>query len=110
MYKEKNDCDVLMDNAESMFSDLGNCFDTAFDEKKTKMNVLGSIFSLGKSLTKLTVNTGVCIVKNTPKAVVAVASVKRELVNTLEEEVHGYQKQVKLDALDEKIKHLQLKA
>ena len=109
MYKEKNDCDVLMNNAESVFSDLGNCFDTAFDEKKTKMNVIGSIFSLGKSLTKLTVNAGCCVVKNIPKAVVVVAAAKRELVTAIEEEIHEHQKQVKEDALNEKIKHLRLK-
>ena len=105
----KNDCEILLGNAENMLNDLGKCLDTAFDKNKTKMNVVGSIFSLGKSLTKLTFNAGYCAVKNAPKAVVAVASAKRELVNALEDEYNQYQKQLKEDALNEKIKQLQLK-
>ncbi len=85
---KKSDCDDLLNNAENVFDDLGNCLESTFDEKKTKMNVLGSIFSLGKSLTKLAVNAGVCAVKNTPKVVVVVASAKREIVTAIEEEVH----------------------
>ena len=40
---------------------------------------------------------------------VAVAAVKREIVNTIEEEVRETQKQYKEDALNEKIKQLRLK-
>ncbi len=109
MYKKKSDCDVLMDNAESMFDDLGNCFDTAFDDKKTKMNVVGSIFGLTKSIGKLALNTTGCAIKNAPKAVVAVAAAKRELITAIEEEIHEYNKKAKQDALDEKIKQLGLK-
>lgn len=102
----KNDCDVLLDGAKDVFGNLENCFDSAFDDKKTKINVIGSIFGLGKSLTKLTFNAGCCIVKNTPKAVVAVASAKRELINAVEEEMREYDKQKKEEALDMKIKLL----
>jgi hypothetical protein len=110
MFREKSDCDIIFENAENMFNDLGNCFDTAFDKRKSKMNVVGSIFNLGKSLTKLTLNTGVCAVKNAPKAVIAVASLKREVVIAIEEEIHEHKKQVKIDTLNEKIKQLGLKA
>lgn len=106
---KKSDCNILLNNAEDMFNDLGDCFDTALNDKKTKMSVVGSIFNLGKSLTKLTFNTGVCAVKNVPKAVVAVAAVKREVVTAIEEEIHSHQKQMKVDALNEKIKLLELK-
>ena len=109
MKKERNDCDIILDATENVFSDLGNCFNTAFDENKTKMNVLGSMFSLGKSLTKLTANAGYCVVKNAPKAVIAVASVKREIVTAIEDGIQDHQKQLKEDALNEKIKQLRLK-
>jgi len=110
MYKRKSDCDILLGNTENMFNDLGNCFETAFDDKKTKMNVVGSIFSLGKSITKLTFNAGVCAVKNAPKAVVAVAAVKREVVSSLEESIKEHNKKKQEDALDEKIKQLSFKS
>jgi hypothetical protein len=110
MYRKKSDFDVLIDNAESMFDDLGNCFDTALNDKKTKMNVVGSIFGLTKSVAKLALNTTGCVIKNVPKAVVTVASVKREIVTAIEEEIYEQKKQAQKDALDEKIKHLRLKA
>ncbi len=109
MYRKKSDCDVLMDNAESIFDDLGNCFDTAFDDRKTKMNVVSSMFGLTKSIGKLALNATGCAIKNTPKAVVAVASVKREIVTAIEEEIHEHKKQVQINTLAEKIKYLGLK-
>ena len=110
MLKKKSDCDILFNNTEDVFKDIGSCFERAFDEKQSKMSVVGSIFNLGKSLTRLTFNTGVCAVKNAPKAVVAVAAVKRDIVNAIEEEIHEQQKQAKIDALDAKIKQLGLKS
>jgi hypothetical protein len=106
---KKTDCDVVIDNIENVFDSLGNCLESAIDDKKTKMNVMSSIFGLGKSLTKFAFHTTTCLVKNTPKAVVAVAAVKREIVTGIEEEYRDYQKQIKEDALDEKIKQLSLK-
>jgi 16S rRNA C1402 (ribose-2'-O) methylase RsmI len=106
----KNDCDVLLTGVEDVVAGIGNCLESAFDSKKTKKNVVGSLFGLGKSLTKLAYNTTTCAVKNAPKAVVAVAAVKREVIMVIEEEINEYQKQKKEDALDEKIKQLQLKA
>ena len=105
-----SDCDILLGNAENMFNDLGKCLDTTLDKNKTKMNVVGSIFTLWKSLTKLTFNAGYCAVKNTPKAVVAIAAVKREIINSATDEYNEYQKQIKKDALDAKILQLKLKA
>ncbi len=106
MRTRKNDCDIILNSAENVFNDLGNCIGTAFNDRKTKMNVVGSIFSLGKSLTKLAFNTTGCAIKNTPKAVVAVTNAKRELVSAIEEELHEQKKQAQKDALEEKIKQL----
>ena len=107
---KKNDCEVLFDSGKDIFEDLGNCLDSALDDKKTKMNVVGNIYSLGKSLTKFTFNAGYCAVKNAPKAVLAVASAKRGLMTAIDDEINEHNKQLKESALDEKIKQLRLKA
>ena len=106
---QPSDCDVLIGKAEHTINDLENCIDTVFDNKKTKLNVIGSIFRFTFSLTKLTFSATTCAIKNTPKAVVAVAAVKREIVADLESEYNKFQKELKEDALDEKIRQLQLK-
>jgi len=109
-YTESNDCDLLIGKLEDTLGDLENCFDVVADEKRTKMNVIGSIFSFGASLTKLTLNVAGCAIKNTPKAIIAVAAVKREIVADLESEYSQYQKELKEEALNDKIRQLQLKA
>ena len=107
--KKRNDCDVIINGIENSVEDFGNCFVSLFDEKQTKMSVVKNLFKFGGSLTKLTLNTTSCVVKNVPKAVVAVAGAKREVVNALEDEWNQYQKEQKEDALNEKIKQLSLK-
>ena len=110
MKTQNSDCDILLGNAKGVVNDLSGCVSTVFNEKKTKMNVARSIFSLGKSLTKLTFNAGYCVVKNTPKAVVAVAVAKREFISAIEDEIREHKKHQKEAALNEKIKQLRLKA
>jgi len=105
----KNDCDVLINDVENIFDDLGSCLVNTFDTRKSKASVVKSLFSFGGSLTKLAFDTTTCAIKNAPKAVVAVAAVKREIIDAIEEEVYDYQKQQKIDALDAQIKQLQLK-
>ena len=104
------DCDILVSKAENTLYDLESCIDSVFDDKKTKMNVVGSIFRFGFSLTKLTFNAAGCAVKHAPKAVVAVAAIKREIVDDLENEWNKIQKEQKEEALNEKIRQLQLKS
>ena len=108
-----SDCDFLIGKLEHTMDDLENCFEAVSDEKRTKMNVVGSIFRFGVSLTKLTLNATGCAIKNTPKALVKVAVVKKELANGIDtlvnesveifnDEMNQFQK----DALDYKIKQL----
>ena len=106
----KKDCDVILDNVEDVFSELGNCLEATFDEKQTKVGVLKSLFGFGKSLTKLTFNTGKCAIKYTPKAIVTVASVKREIVTAIQEEIKEQKKQAQMEALEQKIQQLAIKA
>lgn len=110
MKTKNNDCNVLLDNAEGVINNLGTCIDSVFDERKTKMNVIGNIFGIGASLTKLAFNVTGCAIKNAPKAVVAVAAVKREVIDAATEGYSEYQKQQRKDALEEKILQLKLKA
>ena len=75
--KHKDSCEIIIDDIESSFEDLGECFESLFDEKQSKGSVVKNLFKFGGSLTKLAFDTTSCVVKNTPKAVVAVASAKR---------------------------------
>ncbi len=104
--QKKNDCDVILDDVDSFFGSIGNCFDTAFDEKKSKMQVVGSIFGILKPASKLIWDGTSCAVKNTPKAIATVADAKRKLTDGITEEYTKYQKELKEDALDEKIRRL----
>ena len=106
---KKTDCEIIGDGFDNVFNHMGTCIDTAFDERKSKVNVVGSIFDLVKSVIKLTWGLGSCAVKNTPKAVVAVAQVKRELVDGIETGINQVQKEMKEDALEQKIKMLKQK-
>ena len=110
LVKKRNDCDVIIDGVANTVGDLGNCLESLFDKRQTKMGVVKNLFRFGGSLTKLTLHTTSCVVKNVPKAVVAVAGAKREVVNAIEDEWNQYQKEQKEDALNEKIKQLSLKA
>lgn len=110
MKNKKSDCDVILDGIEGVFSSIGSCVDTAIDEKKSKMQVVGSIFGIGKSIVTLGWNTGGCAIKNTPKAIATVASAKRELTNTVTEEYYKYQKEQKENALEDRIAQLKHKS
>lgn len=103
-----SDCDILIGKAENTIYSLENCFNTIIDEKKTKLNVVGSIFSFAFSLSKLTFNVAGCAIKNTPKAIVAVAAVKREILTDIENEWSDYQKELQKEALEIKIERLAL--
>ena len=109
LVQKKNDCDVIINGIENSFENLGACLESIVDEKQSKMGVVKHLFKFGASLTKLAVDTTVCAVKNTPKAVVAVAGAKRELVDSIENEWNQFNKEQQEEALNEKIKQLKLK-
>ena len=102
----KTDCDLLLNDVENVFGSIGQCFDAAFDDKQSKMDVTKSIFGIGKNLLKFGFTGTTCIVKNTPKAIATVASVKRELTDTITDEYTKYQREQKEQALLEKIENL----
>lgn len=106
MKRKKNDCDLILDDVENVLGSIGDCFESAFDEKKSKMQVVGGILGIGKNVLKLGWNGTSCAVKHAPKAVVTVAKYKREFVDTMTEEYQNYQKEQKEDALDAKMAKL----
>ena len=100
---KQNDCDVILNDIENIFGSIGDCLDTTFDEKKSKMQVVGSIFGIGKSIAKFGWDATSCAVKHTPKAIATVANAKRELTETITDEYQKYQKEMKERELEEKI-------
>ena len=105
--KKQSDCDLLLNDVENVFGSLGSCIDSALDEKKSKMDVLKGAFGFGKNLWKFGFNGTKCAVKNTPKVIATVADVKRKVIDGATEEYFKIQKEMKEDALNEKIKKLQ---
>lgn len=108
--KRQSDCDVILDDFDDLFGSIGNCLDAAFDEKKSKMQVIGGIFGLLKPASKLLWDGTSCAVKNTPKAIATVASIKREITDTVTEEYYKYKKELKEQELAEKIAQLKEKS
>ena len=113
LYEKKSkgsDCDVILNDFEGVFGSIGNCFDAIVDERKSKMQVAGSLFGILGSTTKLLWHGTGCAVKHTPKAVATVVSVKRELTETISEEYYKYQREQKEQEIEEKIKQLKIKS
>ena len=107
--EKPSDCDVIEADFIGVFEGVGNCFDTLFDEQKKKTGLIRDLFGLGASVTKLGWHLTGCAVKHAPKAAVAVAQVKREIVDAIGEEVHQYQKEKKEEELRELMRDLSKK-
>ena len=101
-----NDCNKIFNDIEQVFSTLERGIVETLDSNQPKRSALRGLFRLGGSLTKLAYDTTACAIKNTPKTVVAAASIKREIVSAIEEESAAYQKRKKIEALDARIEQL----
>ena len=106
--RTKSDCDLLLNDVEDVFGSLGNCLESAFDERKSKMDVAKGVFGIGKNLLKFGFNGTKCVVKHTPKAIATVADAKRKVIDGATEEYSKFQKEQKEQALEEKIKQISL--
>ena len=82
---KKKSCEIIQDDIGGVFSDIGNCFETVLDEKKKTSGLIGNLFSLTKSVTKLTWDIGNCAVKNTPAAIDVISELKKELSSSPKE-------------------------
>ncbi len=69
---KKESCEIIIDDVGSVFSNVGDCLTTVFDENKKTSGLFGNLFSLTKSVSRLTYDVGSCVVKNTPKAISAI--------------------------------------
>jgi len=106
--KRKSDCDIIMDDFGHLGNSLEKCFDTLADERKGKLKKVGSVMSVLGATGRLLWDGGSCAVKNTPKALATVASVKREVTETIVNEYQQYQKEVKQQELEERIRQLKI--
>jgi len=106
---ENKSCNLVLNDLENVLIGVGECFDTLIDERQGKMEVIGSLFKLGKKVGKLGLDVGACAIRNTPKAVVTVAKVKREITETLTEEYYKIQKEIETKELEESIRKIKQK-
>jgi len=104
--ENRDDCNVIVEGIENSFEDLGNCVVSLFNADKS---IVRNIFKLGTSVTKLALDTTSCAIKHTPQAMTALAEIKQEIVNSVENEYREYQKEQQKEAFDAKIKQLKLK-
>ena len=104
--RKQSDCDIIMDDFSSLGSSLEGCFNTLLDERQSKMKKAGSLLGVLGSTGKLLFHGGSYAVKKTPKAIATVASVKREVTETIVNEYQQYQKELKKQELEDKIKLL----
>ena len=108
--EERSDCERIERSAVEVFENLGECFESVLDERQTKTDVAKGLFGIGKSLTKLGWNLGSCAVKHAPKAAVAVAHAKREIVDTIEESYREVKKEQAEAELEARIRKLATKS
>ena len=104
--KQKSDCDILLNDVENVFGSVGDCFESAFDERQSKMDVAKGVFGIGKNLLRFGFNGTRCVVKHTPKAIATAADMKRKVIDGATEEYSKYQREMREDALNQKIKQL----
>lgn len=103
---KKSDCDILLNDVENVFGSIGQCFEAVLDDRKSKMQVAGSVLGILGATTKFLFHGTTCVAKNTPKAIVTIANAKRELTDTISNEYQEFQKEQREIALDTKIKML----
>lgn len=108
-WTKKKDADNLIDDMNNVFSKIGVSLDTIFDDKKNKHQIVNSLFDVAGTIMRFLFTGTVYAVKNTPKAIISVVSIKRELTNSMVNEYQQYQKRIKEDTLNHKIKQLKLK-
>jgi hypothetical protein len=91
---DKNDCDILMDDLSTFGKSLERSIDTMTSNHTTKTAIAGSLFGIGKSLTKLAWDAGKCTIKHTPKAIATVSEAKQEFIEASAEEYYTFKKEM----------------
>jgi len=104
----KNDCDILLDDLSNFGKSLERSFDTITSERATKTAIAGSLFGIGKSLTKLAWDAGKCTIKHTPKAIATVSEAKQKLIEASTEEYYTFKKEMLEEELNNDLARLRL--
>jgi hypothetical protein len=89
----RSDCEVIREDFEDVFESLEACVETLVDERRNKRAVIGGFFGILGSTSKLLWHGTGCAIRHTPKAIATVAAVKRELVETVTEELRTLEKE-----------------
>ena len=102
----RSDCEILRDDFEGVFESLETCVETLVDERRGKGAVVGSLFGILGSTSKLLWHGTGCAIRHTPRALATVASVKREIVETVTEELRQIEKERREREIRERILEL----
>ncbi len=105
-YHDRNDCDILKDDAGRLLEVLEESFEKIEQGRMTRTSVVSSLWGIGKGLARLGYDTTRCAVKHTPGAIATVADAKRKLIDAGTEEYYAIKKELAEEALEEKIRAL----
>ena len=107
--KKKMTCEAILDDLGGAFNSLGNGLEAFVDQRPRKMAVAKGVLGFGFGLTKAALRATGCAVKHAPKAAVAIAQAKRDLVNTIEKEYAAYEKEQQEERMRERLEQLKAK-
>jgi len=109
----EKDLEEIGDDISGVLEGLGDSLGAAFDKEDKARGVVNGLLKLSSSAIKLTWGVGSLAVKNTPKAIVAVAEVRRGFSESIAETYEEIQREQKEkdsdDEFKKKIKQIKLK-
>jgi phosphopantothenate synthetase len=97
----------IFNSLEKVLLNMGNCVEALVENRKK--DAFKNLVGVGRSITELTLKTTSCAIEHTPQAVSAVKKIKKEITDSIEEEVRNYKKEQKEKELNEFIKQLKNK-
>lgn len=89
----EKDLDDIGNDISGMFEGLGDSLEAVFEKEDKTRGVVNGLLKLSSSAVKLTWGIGSLAVKSTPKAIVAVAEVRREVSEAIVEAYEDIQKE-----------------
>lgn len=97
----EKDLDGIGDDISGMFEGLGYSLEAVFEKKDKTSGVVNGLLKLSSSAIKLTWGIGSLAVKNTPKAIVAVAETRRKVAETIAESIEEIRQEEKEKEFDD---------
>ena len=105
----EKDLDEIGDDISGVFEGLGDSLGALFGKEDKTRGTVNGLLKLSSSAIKLTWGVGSLAVKNTPKAIVAVAEVRRGISETIAETYEEIQKEELDDKFTKKMELIKLK-